>query len=104
MGKIRLFGVNGIATAINVIAIMTFIGGVIIGIIMGFQFSFEEMDVVFNFGYTIIYWFVALISGIMLMGFAQIIILLTEIRSKVQNTNVGKVENTGVQDSQLPKL
>ncbi len=74
---------NGVATALTVIAWIIFIGGFIAGICfanveVGTYYTHEE----FSFAIALIYWSVALISGTMFLGFAEIIKLLHDIKNK----------------------
>lgn len=75
---------NPIATALTVIAWIVFIGGFIAGIVLGtvevdgYYFDYTE----FSFAIALIYWSVSLISGTMLLGFAEIIKLLNAIKKK----------------------
>lgn len=58
---------NPVASALKVMAFLVYIGGFITGIVMG--------D-------AIIYWFVAFFSGTTILGFAEIIQLLNDIKNK----------------------
>jgi hypothetical protein len=65
---------NGIATLLTVIACLTFIIGFFGGIALG------EL----SFGITFIFWCASAISGISILGFAEIIKLLNEIKHKTK--------------------
>ena len=67
---------NPVANAITVIAWIEFIAGFIAGIILGN--AGEE----FSLEIALIYWGISLISGIMFLGFAEIIKLLQAIKNK----------------------
>lgn len=75
---------NPIAMALNVIAWAVFIVGFIAGIVLGnveidgYYYSHTE----FSFVIAFTYWSVALISGTMFLGFAEIIKLLDAIKNK----------------------
>ena len=76
----KLMGKNVIADIINVIAILEFIGGFILGLIMLITFCSDD------YFYSLLWvpfiiWISAAVTGFMLMGFAQIINLLTDIRN-----------------------
>ncbi len=67
---------NGIAIALTVIAILTYTVGFILGIVLGNQLGFS---------YTVIWWTASVVSGTMILGFAEIIKLLDKINSKQSN-------------------
>lgn len=67
---------NPIAMTLMVIAVITYIAGFIAGIALGW----DGYD--FNIMIAFIYWCVAFISGTMLLGFAEIIKLLNDIKNK----------------------
>ena len=75
---------NPIASALTVIAWILFIGGFVAGIALGmvevegYYYSHTE----FSFAVAFIYWCIALISGTMFLGFAEIIKLLDAIKNK----------------------
>ena len=68
---------NTIAKVITVIAIIIFICGFIIGFIL----SYDKYDG-FYFSILMLVWCVSAMSGIMLLGFAEIIKLLEKIKNK----------------------
>ena len=79
---------NRIATALTIIAWVIFVGGFIAGIALGHVevTMHNEADIwtekKFSFAVALVYWAVSLISGIMTLGFAEIIKLLEEIKRK----------------------
>lgn len=78
---------NPIATALMIIAWVVFAGGFIAGILLGNVevvkgSYFTYTDTEFSFAIAFTYWSVALISGTMFLGFAEIIKLLDAIRKK----------------------
>lgn len=83
---------NKIASILRVVAIITFIVGFICGIVFGTQevthgvyYTYTTTE--FSFGAALIYWLIAFLSGISLLGFAEIIDLLQRI-----NYNVARVK------------
>ena len=79
--------INPIATALTIIAWIVFIGGFIAGIalgnvevVKGTYYTYTDTE--FSFGIAFTYWCVALISGTMFLGFAEIIKLLDSIKKK----------------------
>ncbi len=68
---------NSIAITLKVIAWLTFIGGFILGIIVGDVTAESRSD--FNLVSAFIAWVSCFISGILFLGFAEIIILLQKI-------------------------
>lgn len=71
---------NGVATVLTVIAWIIYIVGFIVGIVSGTNAAERYSD--FNFLVAFIYWVVALVSGTMFLGFAEIIKLLEAIKRK----------------------
>lgn len=78
---------NPVATALTVIAWIVFIGGFIIGIasanvevIKGVYYTYTTTE--FSLTIALTYWCIALISGTFLLGFAEIIKLLDDIKKK----------------------
>ncbi len=75
---------NAVATALSIIACIIFIGGFIAGIglgyveVEGYYSSYTE----FSFKAALIYWAASFISGMLFLGFAEIIQLLTAIKNK----------------------
>ena len=65
---------NGVCTALNVIAWATFICGFLGGLFSGISTE--------NYIGMIIFWLAALISGVFILGFAEIINLLQKIYNK----------------------
>ncbi|MBQ7953221.1 MAG: hypothetical protein IJ332_00550 [Clostridia bacterium] len=79
--------INPIATALTCIAWVVFIGGFIAGIalgnvevVKGSYYTYTDTE--FSFAIAFTYWCVALISGTMFLGFAEIIKLLNSIKKK----------------------
>lgn len=70
-------GSNGVATLIRAIAILTYIGAFILGIGLG-----RDLRGDFSFFAALLYWGVGFVSGSMLLGFAEIIQLLQDIKNK----------------------
>ncbi len=78
---------NPVATALIVIAWLVFVGGFIAGIALGNVevvkgSYYPYTDTEFSFAIAFTYWCVALISGTMFLGFAEIIKLLHNIARK----------------------
>ncbi len=75
---------NPIASALKIIAIIIFFLGFIAGFVLGRQVVkssvFNRAD--FSFAIAFIYWAVSFISGMMFLGFAEIIQLLQDIKNK----------------------
>ena len=74
---------NPIAVALTVIAWVIFIGGFLAGLCLstvevGTYFTHEE----FSFSIALTYWSAALVCGTLLLGFAEIIKLLNDIKNK----------------------
>ena len=76
---------NKIATALTIIAAIVFIGGFIMGIVFGnvevtkgTYYQYTETE--FSFGIALSYWAISLVSGIFILGFAEIIKLLEYIK------------------------
>lgn len=75
---------NAIARILTIIAWVIFIGGFIAGIVLGrveFEGYYRDYNE-FSFSIAMVYWFVALVSGTILLGFAEIIELLHSINKK----------------------
>lgn len=70
---------NAIATAIRVIAVLTYISGFITGIVLGDNLSSYYS---YNWTATIICWIASIIIGTFILGFSEIIKLLDEIKNK----------------------
>ncbi len=70
---------NGIATLLEVLAILVYIGAFIAGIMMGKDYYGD-----FSFGVALIYWVAGLFSGTMLLGFSEVVQLLYEINRKTK--------------------
>ena len=68
---------NVIANVLTVIAWLTYICGFIAGIILG-----QDAGIEFDMQVAFIYWATTFVSGTMLLGFAEIIKLLTAIKNK----------------------
>lgn len=78
---------NSVANALIVIACLVFIFGFFAGIVFGnvevikngyHSYTTEE----FSLAVAMTYWFAALVIGMMMLGFAEILKLLTEIKNK----------------------
>lgn len=63
---------NGVASAIRILAWITIIGGLILGFILGKDPYYDE----FSFTLAVVYWAAGIVTGIILLGFAEIIRLL----------------------------
>lgn len=63
---------NSVANAIHILAWVTIIGGLILGFLLGKDPYYDE----FSFALAVVYWAAGIVTGIMLMGFAEIIRLL----------------------------
>lgn len=72
---------NTMSSVLTVIAWITFIGGFISGIVLA-RDSYSHTDAVFSFTVALTYWAVSFISGIFILGFAEIIKLLNDIKNK----------------------
>ncbi len=70
---------NGVATALRVIAWITYVGGFIAGLILGNIVTGNYGLTEFSFTAALIYWVAAFISGTVFLGFAEIISLLQKI-------------------------
>ena len=78
---------NGIATLLRIIAILTFIGGALIGFEEGqgyYEFYFEE---------AMPYWAGTFVAGSVFLGFAEIITLLQGINDKLNKAPQGDNDN-----------
>ncbi len=78
---------NPIARALKMIAWVIFIGGFVAGIFLGNVevmkgVHYQYTDTEFSFAIAFSYWCIALISGTMFLGFAEIIKLLEDIKNK----------------------
>ncbi len=74
---------NPVATALTVIAILIFLCGFIAGIVLGnVEVGSIYTHTEFSFAIAFTYWAISFISGIMMLGFAEIIKLLTSIKNK----------------------
>jgi len=73
-------GGNGYATALRVIAVVIFLGGLVTGLEIG-NVPIPGYSALTGFSFTsaIPYWAIAIISGTLLLGFAEIITLLQKI-------------------------
>ena len=77
---------NAVAGALTAIAVVIFIAGLILGLVMGIDEvgSRRNPEYEWDFAVTMIYWGSAFISGMMFLGFAEIIKLLTAIKNKMK--------------------
>lgn len=74
---------NYVATALVVCAWIVFIAGFIAGIALGFvpvEGYYSRVE--FSFGSALLYWGISFVSGVVLLGFSEIIKLLTAIKNK----------------------
>lgn len=71
---------NPISAILKVIAVIVYIVGFIAGIIIGASISSITME--FSWGGAFAYWAVSFFSGTTILGFAEIIQLLTDIKNK----------------------
>ena len=72
---------NGVAICFIVFAVLTFVGGFILGIVMGVAGAYGS-DSDFNFGLAIVYWVASFVSGMMFIAIAEVLKLLTAIKNK----------------------
>lgn len=97
---IQTSGENLVATTIKVIAWLTFIGGIILGIIFIVSLS--------DFLNALVAWVSSFISGTLLLGFAEIITLLQKLvdseKRKFILQPTTEVQKNPEQFSDLPKL
>ena len=70
-------GNNSIATVFTVIAVIIFIAGFFVGLFLG-----EEIGYKFSIGVASICWGSSFLSGMFMLGFAEIIKLLNAIKNK----------------------
>lgn len=82
-------GYNPIAKLMVVVAVIVFIGGIVLGIVFGKELKVtnlgrynEESEMVFSFGIALIYWVSAFIGGCFFLGIAEIINRLDSIDSQ----------------------
>ncbi len=78
---------NPVATVLIAIACIIYLGGFIAGIALGTVevtkgYYYTYTDTEFSFAIALTYWFVTLVSGTVLLGFAEIIKLLETIKRK----------------------
>lgn len=73
-------GNNSVALMLKVIAWIVFIGGFILGIVLGSEAADYNSE--FAFSVALIYWGIALVSGTLFLGFAEVINLLEAIKRK----------------------
>ena len=69
-----------------IMAVAIFITGFIVGIVAGISYEpgyYRDVYKSYNFGTTVVYWIVTLASGILMLGFAQVLKLLNEINNKL---------------------
>ena len=87
--KISVPEKNSVATALQVVAWILMLGGFILGIALGnqevthgiyYQYTTNE----FSFAVALTYWAVSIISGVFILGFAEIIKLLNDIKYKLK--------------------
>lgn len=72
--------------AIMIMAVAIFITGFIVGIVAGISDDpgyYRDVYKSHNFGTTVVYWIVTLASGILMLGFAQVLKLLNAINNKL---------------------
>ena len=75
-GDVLVQNNNPIATTLRVIAVLVYIVGFISGIAIG------DAVAEYSWGTAFIYWFVSFFSGTTILGFAEIIQLLDDIKKK----------------------
>lgn len=75
-GDVLVQNNNPIATTLRVIAVLVYIVGFIGGIVIG------DAVAEYSWGTAFIYWFVSFFSGTTILGFAEIIQLLHDIKNK----------------------
>lgn len=78
---------NPVATTLTVISWIIFIGGFIAGIVLGKQpvirgTYYQHVDMEFSFAAALVWWATSFISGMIFLGFAEIIKLLHAIKNK----------------------
>lgn len=78
---------NTISTVFKGLALFVFIGGFIAGIALGNVevtkgYSHTYTDTEFSFALALTYWAISFVSGMLILGFAEIIQLLTDIKNK----------------------
>lgn len=78
---------KGISTFLKVLAVLTFIGGFILGIILG-----KNLKGDFDFAAALVYWARGLIYGMIVLAISAIIDLLLRIINKLFGNNGGEVE------------
>ncbi len=72
---------NPVAITLAIIAWLIYIGGFIAGVVFG-NVEVGRYYKEFHFTIALIYWFSALLSGTLLLGFSEIIKLLNDIKNK----------------------
>ncbi len=77
---------NPVVIGLTVIAWIIFIGGFIAGIALGTTevtkgFYYTYTDTEFSFATAITYWAISLISGMMMLGFAEVVKSLNDIKN-----------------------
>ena len=77
---------KGISTFLKVLAVLTFIGGFILGIVLG-----KNLYGDFAFAAALVYWAQGLIYGMIVLAISAIIDLLLQIRGKVFDERNGAV-------------
>ena len=71
---------NAIAIRLEVLAYIIFFGWFVVGIVLG-----QDEYGYFSFSAALLYWFIGIVSGLILSGFAEIIYLLQEISNKLNS-------------------
>ncbi len=77
---------KGISVFLKVLAVMTFIGGFILGAVLG-----KDPRGDFDFALALVYWARALIYGMIVLAISAIIDLLLQIRGRIFNEREGAV-------------
>lgn len=81
---------NSVASALTAIAWIVFITGFIVGIVLGNVevtkgTYFTYTDTEFSFTVAITYWAISFVSGIFILGFAELIKLLNDINNFISD-------------------
>lgn len=101
---IQTSGDNPVGTTLKVIAWLEFIGGIILGIVVGNVTGGYS----FNLLYAIVAWVSSFISGTLLLGFAEIVTLLQKLvdtgSRKIYLQPTAEVQKNPERFSDLPKL
>ena len=77
---------KGISTFLKALAVLTFVGGFILGILLG-KNIYDEFD----FALALVYWAQGLIYGMIVLAISAIIDLLLQIRGRIFDEREGAV-------------